>query len=68
MARKKYTAEEDPLGAFKGADGNSSEEDKVRYKMMRGEDLSTAEWKIYRNMLANDPYTQMNKGYEVAPF
>ena len=65
---KKYTEEEDPLGAFTSGGGNSTPTEKALYKQYRGEQLTSEEWKIIRELKNNDPYTQMTKGYEVAPF
>ena len=62
----KYSYEEDPLGAFKSGEGNSSEEEKIEYKRMRGETLSAAEEKIWRAMhsLSNSASDE----YDVAPY
>lgn len=58
MAKEGYTE----------ATGNSSPEDKVRYKMMRGEDLSNEEWKIYREMKKRGEVPEELKTYDTTPF
>lgn len=67
MAKKKYTAEEDPLGAFTSGVGNSDASLKVYYKRLRGEKLSREEEKLWRKEWG----TVVDEGpeiYDTAPF
>lgn len=49
--------------------GNSTPEDAARHKLMRGEDLTSSEWKIIRdNTPKVDTQGGKYKTYDTAPF
>lgn len=54
---------------YTSGEGNSSEYEKTKYKLMRGEDLSSAEWKIIRDSTPKvDTQGGKYKTYDTAPF
>lgn len=49
--------------------GNSTPEDAARHKLMRGEDLTSTEWKITRDSTPKvDTQGGKYKTYDTAPF
>lgn len=54
---------------YTSGEGNSSEYEKAKYKLMRGEDLTTAEWKLIReNTPKKDTAGGKYETYGIPPF
>lgn len=54
---------------YTSGEGNSSEYEKAKYKLMRGEDLTSSEWKIIRdNTPKVDTQGGKDKTYDTTPY